>query len=246
MQSSANVGTEVAFDITSPSNDRIKWLVRLGERRHRDREGLFVVEGGRLYRRALNAGLIPVITFVSGPDRHDLAGETLSVVPGVLDKASYRKRSEGLIGVFPQFETTLNRIELSPTPLLLIAENIEKPGNLGAMMRTAAAAGAEALITVGSTVDPFNPNSLRTSTGAVFTLPLAVSSWDEAGPWLEKGGIEVIGASPDAGIPLWTTDLRGPVAVVIGAEDTGLSERAASVARQLVAIPRPRPAGSTR
>ena len=226
----------MAPDITSLANERIKWLVRLKERRHRDHEDVFVVEGPRLYARALRAGLVPRVTFV--PDAGVVTvGETVTVDPAVLDRASYRDRSEGLIAVFPQVATGLERIELATSPLILIAEDIEKPGNLGAMMRTAAAAGADGLITVGSTVDPFNPNTVRSSTGALFDLDLAVSSWDETGPWIEEHGLDVLGASPYGEAPLWSVDLTGPVALVIGAEDTGLSDRATAMATQIVVIP---------
>lgn len=223
------------FDITSPANDRIKWLVRLRERRHRDHEGVFVVEGERLYSRALQAGLEPMVSFASSD--FEGSGETLTVAPGVLDKASYRSRAEGVIGVFPQFDVDIELINASRTPLILIGEDIEKPGNLGAMMRTAAAAGADALVTVGRTVDPFNPNVVRASTGALFSLPLAVSSWEETQPWLEGRGIDVVASSPDGQAVLWDVDLTGPVAMVIGAEDVGLSGQARSIAREIVAIP---------
>lgn len=139
--------------------------------------------------------------------------------------------------MFPQFGTGLERLTLSPSPLLLIAENIEKPGNLGAMMRTAAAAGVDGLIAVGGTVDPFNPNAVRSSTGALFTLPLAVASWEETAPWLREHGVAVFGASPDGHSPIWEVDLTGPSAIVIGAEDEGLSKQATGEAEKLVVIP---------
>ncbi|MGB8361124.1 MAG: RNA methyltransferase [Acidimicrobiia bacterium] len=226
----------MSYDITSSGNERIKALVRLRDRVERDRTGLFLVEGPRLYARALASGLTPLVTYVGEGDVETL-GEVVRVEPSVLDKASYRKRSEGIIGMFHHFETGLNRIELPADPLLLVVEDIEKPGNLGAMMRTAAAAGADALMTVGGTVDPFNPNVVRSSTGALFTLPLAVSSWEEMIPWLEDHGIGVVAASPDGDVSLWDADLQGPVALVIGAEDAGLSEQAAAIARELVVIP---------
>lgn len=225
----------MSYDITSPSNERIKWLVRLRERKHRDSEGVFVVEGERIYGRAIATGLEPVITFVSADVR--TVGETVRVAPEALDKASYRSRSQGVIAVFPQLSTALGDIELSSEPLILVAEDIEKPGNLGAMMRTAAAAGADALVTVGRTVDPFNPNAVRSSTGALLTLPLAVSSWGDVEPWLTEHGISVVAGAPEGGVPLWEASLLGSVAIVIGAEDAGLSENATSVADQLVAIP---------
>lgn len=223
-------------DVTSAANDRIKWLIRLRDRKHRDAEGVFVVEGRRLYERALSAGLEPRVTFTTDPGT-GLAGELVTTTPEVLDKASYRARSEGLIAVFDQFQTGLDRLEVSYAPLLLIVEAIEKPGNLGAMMRTAAAAGVDCLITVGGSVDVFNPNSLRASTGAVFSIPLAVSSWDDVVPWLAERDIRSVGASPDAPDRMWDADLSGPLALVIGAEDQGLTDRARSTMNELVVIP---------
>lgn len=223
----------VSYDITSPSNDRIKWLVRLRDRRHRDAERVFVVEGRRLYGRAIESGLTPIVTFVS--DDFDTTGETISVLPDVIDKASYRSRAEGLIGVFPQFEVDLGRIVLGSDPLVLMVENIEKPGNLGAMLRTAVAAGTDAVVAVGGSVDPFNPNVLRSSTGAIFSMPFAMTSWEQLGPWLEA--MKVVATSPDATSSIWETDMSGPTALLIGAEHEGLSEEALSTASVTVTIP---------
>lgn len=195
-----------------------------------------MVEGARLYRRALAAGLSPMVTFVV-ETTSDLVGDVVTVDPSLLDRVSYRDRSEGLIAVFPQFDTALGRITPRPDSLILIAEGIEKPGNLGAMARTAASSGADALVTAGTTVDPFNPNALRSSTGAIFNLPVAVSSWEEVTPWLDDHEIRLVAASPDATTALWDVDLTGSIAVVVGAEDRGLSPEARSRARQTIVIP---------
>jgi len=227
----------VSPDITSPTNDRIKWLVRLRERRHRDDEGVFVVEGERLYRRALEAGLRPRVSFVAVDSSVDTVGETMTVAPTALDKASYRSRADKVIAVFPQLNTRLERVETPADPLLLVAEDVEKPGNLGAMLRTAAAAGADALIAVGGKPDPHNPNAVRASTGALFTTALAVSAWEELDPWLKERDIEVLCSTPTATEPVWDIDLTGPVALVVGAEDAGVSERAAAVCDRAVQIP---------
>jgi TrmH family RNA methyltransferase len=221
-------------EITSTSNERIKWLIRLRDRRHRDAEDVFVIEGRRLFDRALAAGLEPMATFATEEEALDGA---VTVAPEVLDRASYRQRSEGIIGVFRQFSVELDRLALSPGGLVLVAEGIEKPGNLGAMLRTAGAAGADAVVAVGERVDPFNPNVLRSSTGAVFSMPLAVADWDTAEPWLGEHQLSIVAASPDASVSLWDADLSGPVAVVIGSEDRGLSDRALAMAAATVAIP---------
>lgn len=224
-------------DITSPTNERIKWLVRLRERRHRDDEGVFVIEGERLYHRALEADLRPRLSFVSVDSSVDTVGETLTVTPSALDKASYRKRGSDVIGVFPQLETRLENLRLSENPLVLVAEDVEKPGNLGAMLRTAAAAGADALIAVGGAPDPHNPNAVRASTGALFTTALSVSAWDELEPWLEERDVELLCSTPTTAEPIWDVDLTGAVALVVGAEDVGVSERALAVADRAVHIP---------
>lgn len=224
-------------DITSPSNERIKWLVRLRERRHRDAEGVFLIEGERLYRRALDAGLFPRLTFVSAESETGAVGETLTVAPQALDRASYRQRSQDLIGVFPQIDTTLGAIATSTNPLVLITEDVEKPGNLGAMLRTAGAAGVDALIVIGEKLDVHNPNVVRASTGALFSVPVAVAGWHEVESWLGERGIELAAASPDATSSLWESELTGPIALVVGAEDEGLSDRAVDAATRLLGIP---------
>lgn len=227
----------MAPDITSPGNDRIKWLVRLRERRHRDAEDVFVVEGSRLYSRALGAGLTPAVTFVTEAADVAAVGEVVTVDAAALDKASYRERSEGLIAVFPQMTTTLSAVEVGGSPFLLVAEDVEKPGNLGAMLRTAGAAGADALITVGESVDAHNPNTIRASTGALFSVPLAMTTWDELTPWLTARGVRVIAAAPSGGRSLWETDLTGSIALVVGSEDQGLSVTAIARADETINIP---------
>lgn len=223
--------------ITSPSNERIKRLVRLRERRHRDREGVFVVEGLRLFERAIASGHRPLEIYTDGSiDDPRLTDSTL-VSSEVLDKASYRQASEGLITVFEQFETTLHDINPSSPALVVVAESVEKPGNLGAMIRTASAVGADALITVGSTTDVFNPNVIRSSTGAMFSLPLASTDLSSLGTWLGGHSIALVAASPDADRNIWEVDLTGPTALMIGAEDTGLSPEAVDSADYLVSIP---------
>ncbi len=227
----------MAPDITSPANERIKWLVRLRERKHRDAEGVFLVEGARLYARAIDAGLTPNVTFVTGETDIEVVGEMVTVEAAALDKASYRERSEGLIAVFPQLVTTLTGLDPGEDPLLLVAENVEKPGNLGAMLRTAGAAGVSGIVMVGEAVDAHNPNAIRSSTGAIFSVPLAITDWVELTPWLTERGIRLVAAAPSGGTSVWDTDLTGRVALVVGAEDQGLSPTALEHAGEVVEIP---------
>ena len=196
-----------------------------------------MVEGDRLYQRALESGLTPIVTFVADQPHVVTTGDTVTVDPAALDKASYRQQSEGVIAVFPQLDTSLGSVPRTREPLIIVAEDVEKPGNLGAMLRSAAAAGADALITVGAGVDPHNPNVVRASTGALFEVSLAMSDWDELEGWLTRNRIRAVGASPDATDVVWEADLTGPLALVVGTEDEGLSTRALAVADQVVLIP---------
>lgn len=224
-------------DITSPSNERIKWLVRLRERRNRDAEGVFVVEGDRLYSRALAAGMTPDVTFVAPANDIETRGTTITVAEPALDRASYRKRSEGVIAVFPHIDTRLSAWRSHDEVVFLVVEDIEKPGNLGAMLRTAAAAGAAGVVATGGDIDPHNPNVARASTGALFTVPLAVADWEELEPWLRKSGTRIVCATPSGPNAFWETDLSGRLALVLGAEDEGVSDRALAIADTTVSIP---------
>jgi TrmH family RNA methyltransferase len=224
----------VDFEITSPGNPRIKRLARLcrGERE----EGLFAVEGRRLVERALAAGYEPVEVYGDGSVAVPGLEMTL-VATEALDRASYRDRSEGLIAVFPRRERRLDDLRPGSPPLVLLAEGLEKPGNLGAILRTADAVGADAVITLSTEVDVFNPNALRASTGAVFTVPVAPATVTEAREWLTAHGITLVAADPGAAVELWEADLSGGVGLLVGAEDEGLTGGARSAADLLVSIP---------
>ena len=224
-------------EISSLTNERIKRLVRLRERAHRDEEGVFVVEGNRLVNRARDRGLNLLEIYVT--PGHQLEDEPISTIvePGVLDKASYRNQSEGLIAVFEQFPTRLTDIAPESTPLILVAESVEKPGNLGAILRTADAVGATALVTTGSGVDLFNPNVIRSSTGAIFSVPYAHADLSDLTSWLDDNDVELVVAFPDADVVYWDADLAGSIAILVGAEHVGVSEEAAAAAQRTVAIP---------
>ena len=224
------------YEITSPTNERIKRLVRLRQRRYRDAEYVFVVEGPRLIERAVGVGLEPIEVYGDGSVHLDLPGMVM-VEPSVLDKASYRQSSEGLIAVFPQYVPTLADITLSDPALVVVTEGLEKPGNLGAMMRTTSAAGADALITVDTGTDIFNPNVVRSSTGALFTLPVVPADLDSLRIWLEDNSMRLIATAPGAELSIWECDLTAPCALMVGAEDSGLSESALASADTVVAIP---------
>lgn len=225
-----------AYDITSAANERIKWLVRLKQRRHRDEEGVFVVEGPRLVGLAMASGLRPRELYVDGSTSFNHPG-VVSVEPSVLDKASYRQSSQGVIGVFGQFAVSLDRIAPRAPALLLAVEAVEKPGNLGAILRTAAAVGADGLITIDDGTDVFNPNVVRSSTGALFAVPLAKSDLSAFGVWLAQRSIALIATAPGSQKTVWQSDLSRPCALLVGAEDRGLTSAALEIADEVVSIP---------
>ncbi len=228
----------MSVDIVSPSNDRIKRLIRLRDRKHRDSEAVFVVEGPRELTRALDAGLRPREMYQQRPPTTPLAGTVhFTCSPEALAKASYRSAGDAVIAVFDRHETTLDQIVLRPSPLVLLAEGVEKPGNLGAILRSADAFAADAVVAVDSRIDLFNPNVIRSSTGAVFTVPCVAADLTSTSEWLRANGLWLVAASPGGRSQIWDLDLSGPVALLVGAEDTGLTRGAEEAADVLVRIP---------
>jgi TrmH family RNA methyltransferase len=137
---------------------------------------------------------------------------------------SYRENPDGWLGVFPIPQTSLDNLKLSGSPLIVVAESIEKPGNLGAILRTADAAHADALLVCDPRVDVWNPNVVRASRGALFSVPVVESDNDSALKWLKAHKIRVLAATPSAEELYFNIDLREPVAIAVGTEDEGLTE----------------------
>ena len=226
----------VSDPITSPANTRIKALVRLKDRRERDATRTFAIEGYRELHRFLDAGLSMRTLFLCpdlfiGGNEADLVercrrsgAELIEVSAIPFRKASYRDRPEGLLAIADQFDTTLDTIPLTGNPLVLVAESIEKPGNLGTMMRTAEAAGLAGVIVTDPITDPFNPNVVRASLGTIFGLPLAVSDTPTAIEHLRRAGVAMVATVPNATLPHYEADLQGSTALVVGSEQYGLSQ----------------------
>jgi TrmH family RNA methyltransferase len=241
----------VTEPIRSTSNERIKQLVRLRKRRERDRTGRFIVEGYREVRRAVETGadideLFVCLELYLGTDEPRIVevargngAEIVDVAEDPFRKASYRDRPEGLLAVMRQFDVSLDGFDPGPEPLLLVAESIEKPGNLGTMLRTAEAAGATGVIVADPTTDPFNPNVVRASLGTLFLVPLAVAGTPDTLAWLRNHGIQSIATTPDSPTGHYEADLTGPIAIVIGSEQYGLSATWIEGADRRVAIPMP-------
>jgi RNA methyltransferase, TrmH family len=234
--------------LTSTQNPRVKQVVRLRERRERERSGLMLVEGGDELALALAGGARPRTLFICpefAGQRHAalLAGarsaaeEVVEVSAAVFEKMSYRDNPDGWLAVFPVRQHGLDTIPSHRLPLLLVAETIEKPGNLGALLRSADAAGASGLIVCDPATDISNPNVIRSSRGTLFTLPIAIASSQAAIEWLRENGIAIIAATPQANLNYTEADLRGPVAIAVGAEHQGLSSAWLNQADVAVRIP---------
>jgi TrmH family RNA methyltransferase len=216
--------------ITSTDNPRVKEVVRLRRSSHRRRSGLFVAEGRREVERALTAGLAVRAVYLAPELIDDWQGHGATEVSArVLAHMSYRAEPEGVLAVV---EAPRRPIPDAPT-LLLVAVGIEKPGNLGAMARTADAAGADALLVGDARADPWNPNAIRASTGAVFTLPIVETTREE----LAAIPVQKVAAILGAHKAYQDADLTKPTAILIGAEDAGLSDEWRAVADVEVGIP---------
>lgn len=213
--------------ITSPDNPRVKEVLRLRRSRERRRSGLFIAEGPREVGRARAAGLTIRTTYFAPELIAWDEGDEVSA--RVLAKMAYRAEPEGVLAVveIPQHDVPPD------ATLVLVAVGIEKPGNLGAMARTADAAGADALLVGDANADPWNPNAIRASTGAVFTLPIARVTLDE----VRTLALRKIAAAVGASRRYTDVDLTTPTAFLIGSEDQGLSDEWLELADEQVAIP---------
>ena len=214
--------------ITSTDNPRIKAYAKLKNARERKRTGLFLIEGHREVARALQAEVavdtLLVCEELLGTEPIDTAGSNvLEIGAAPMRKVAMRENPPGVVAVARQFGTSLSELQFGQDPLLLIAEEVEKPGNLGAMMRTCDAVGADALIVADPVTDIFNPNVVRASQGALFSVATAVAETNEVIGWCRKSGITVVGGYPAASTELWDAPMTGAVAMLVGAEDAGIS-----------------------
>jgi RNA methyltransferase, TrmH family len=222
--------------IDSPANPRIRAAVALRERRDRDRTGLTLVDGGREARRAVDAGVPVETAFVC----HDLLASEdaraalaavertagldaiVEVSERAFEKVAYGDRSDGIVLVVRPRQLALEALDLPPRPLVVVTEDVEKPGNLGAILRSADGAGAHAVIAVGGT-DLYNPNVIRASVGTVFSVPIASATAPAALAWLRGRGIRIVAARTDGQRLYADADLHGPLAIALGSERVGLS-----------------------
>jgi RNA methyltransferase, TrmH family len=238
-------------EITSAQNPKVKQLVKLKERRERDKTGLFIVEGYRELKRALDSGVVLQQLFFCpefflGVNEEDLLAQaellgarTYRTPRHLFEKLSYRDRPDGLVGIAVQMKYSLPMLmaKLGKEPLLVVAEAIEKPGNLGTILRSADAAGADGVIVCDRCTDIYNPNVVRASVGTLFTRPVVEAKGAETWTMLERRKIKVVAATPSAPLHFTEANLLGPIAIVVGTEQLGLSDPWLKVAEQQVSIP---------
>ena len=227
--------------ITSAANPRVRAALELRSRRGRERAGRLLVDGPREVGHAIDGGARVIEAFVDAAGPRDEEGSStrarlahlgVEVVPlagAALARLAYGDRASDVVAVVGEPPTDLASLgaalDRGPDPLVIVVEDAEKPGNLGAIARSADAAGAAALVAAtfnGPAADPWNPNAVRASLGTVFTLPIAVATTEEVLAWLRARALRVVAARVQAALDYDRADLRGPLAIVVGNEARGL------------------------
>ncbi|MGQ9489544.1 MAG: TrmH family RNA methyltransferase [Anaerolineae bacterium] len=236
--------------ITSTANPRVVATRKLKQRKHREADALFLVEGLQLLHMALDGGVIPHQVFFcpehfTGPEAERLlqrfrtrGAELLRVAPHVMETLSERDEPQGIVATFHLVRPTLNALRLTGRELVVVVDRLQDPGNLGTLIRTADAVGAAAVILVEPCVDPFEFKTIRGSMGSLFNLPV-IGEQDVTALFgrLKDAGLRVIGADPHLGVT-WGDDLwAGGVALVLGNEARGLSKDVAAQVDAWVRLP---------
>lgn len=216
--------------ITSLQNPQVKRLVRLRQRRDRDAEGVILVEGARELARALQAGVQATELYLCpdlfSDEARELERQLKGAAPLTLlsrtafEKASGRENPDGVLGVLLRPRPQL------PQPgeqaVVVVLHGLEKPGNIGAILRSADSVGAAAVLVLGHGADPYSPNVIRASQGSLWSMPTLPLSVPEAFGWLAANGFKLVACTPDAPQDYWHTDLGGKVALLFGTEHEGL------------------------
>lgn len=223
--------------ITSRQNPRVKEAALLRNRRQREQLRQTLVYGARETLRALKVGAVAQLGFVC-PERfpheeshtaakelRDAGVETLEVSPEVFEKLAYGDRYDGVVAVVDAPPRTLEALKVdSPHPLIAVIEGVEKPGNLGALLRTADGAGVDAVLVADPVIDLYNPNAIRASVATIFKPNVAVATAQECQAWLAASGVPVYATRPDAQQTYWKADFASSAAIIFGAEAQGLTD----------------------
>lgn len=226
--------------ITSAQNPKVKELLALQEKsKERRKKGLFVVEGRRELLHCIEAEFEPHTLFICrdilsdkdfdkilGAIEENFCDSTYPIVEisqQLYDKVAYRGGTEGIIAEMHCKELSLEGLKMKENPLVVILESVEKPGNLGAVLRSADASGVDAVIVCDPLTDMYNPNLIRSSIGAIFTVPVATASSEDTIAWLKSNGIKIYTAQLQDSEWYYDTDMKGGTAIVMGTEATGLT-----------------------
>nr|WP_097189472.1 RNA methyltransferase [Ornithinimicrobium cerasi] len=236
--------------LTSPANPRLRALAGLRRRRTREQEGRTLVEGYDELGLALDAGVVPHSLFYCpelmgtqalADDLVDrvaaLGTEVVRVSRPAFERTAYREGPDGVLAVVGTVDRRCTDLSPGPAPLLLVCQGVEKPGNLGAMLRTADAAGVDAVVAADPVTDWGNPNTVRASKGTVFSVPVASDPTAVVQDWLRARGVPLVAATPDTPTEHTEVDYRGPVAIAVGTEKTGLTAEVLEAADHRVRIP---------
>ena len=227
--------------ITSKSNPKIKNVVKLQKSSERREQNRIIIEGRREIERAVACGFVVDTLFIC----NDILKESVNIAANyveevtleVFEKIAYREGSDGLLAVAIPKYADLKSFKPKKDPLIIVLETVEKPGNLGAIMRTADAAGVDAVIIADPRTDLYNPNAIRASIGTIFSVPLFACSSEECINWLRENGIKIYCTYLKASIDYLEADFRQGSAIVMGTEATGISDIWVDAADQNLIIP---------
>jgi len=235
--------------ITGFSNQTVKTLRSLREKKHRKREARFLAEGLRLLTEAREAGFLPEMLVMSiARGEHPLlaalegaveaaGGEIVECPPEILGKITGKDNPQAVAGVFAEFDTSLAAIDRHSAPIWLVAQALRDPGNLGTMLRTGDAVGAGGLILLDECADPFSVEAVRASMGAIFTQRIAQARWEEFLPWLRSGAAQLVAASLRDSQPYRGAPYQAPCFLLVGNESRGLPEQYEAACDLKVTIP---------
>lgn len=235
-------------EITSSQNPKVKLLKSLSENKIRKQKGEFIVEGFKEINMALRAGFEMEHIFISQdiPEKYENELEifiknvniTPIAIPSQLMKqAIYREKTEGIVAIFRNKHLHLQDVKLSDNPFIIILESVEKPGNLGAIIRTADACNADLVVLCDERADLFNPNVIRSSVGCVFVKQVVTVNPEILLQWLKQKNISLYAAAIDSAKNHFSTNMKEPVAVVFGTEADGLSSFWIKNAKASIKIP---------
>ena len=226
--------------ITSVKNPRIKHVVALQMKSAlRREEGLFVVEGQREIEHCIACGyeIVELFYLTGGQALCEVSSAAYEVSPAVYGRMAYRSGTEGIIAIARSKSHRLEDLQLKENPLVVVLESVEKPGNLGAILRTAEAANVDAVIVCDPLTDLYNPNLIRASIGGVFSVPTAVCDSKACITFLKERGVRILTAQLQDSYEYYDYDMRRATAIVMGTESTGLTDQWREAADAHIRIP---------